>query len=74
MENDAPRPVVDVLKGAGAIAEFLFGDRRSRRSVYYLVETRRMPVFRLGSVICARRSTLLEWISNGEQKAVGGFQ
>jgi len=58
----------DLLRGADAIAEFLFGDRRHRRKVYYLTgEARvRLPHFRLGAIICARRSTLLRWIETRE--------
>jgi hypothetical protein len=60
----------DLLRGASEIAEFVFGNRRHRRAVYHLaVEVKpecRMPVFRLGSVICARRSTLLRWIAEQE--------
>ena len=54
----------DLLHGAGAIALFLFGDANKRRRVYYLAsETNlKLPIFRIGNVICARKSTLLEWI------------
>src|SRR6185369_3272298 len=41
----------DLLEGAHAIAEFLFGagdTMRNRRRIYHLVETSRLPVFRLG--------------------------
>lgn len=64
-----PSPLVgDILHGADEIAEFLFGDKKSRRKVYNLVETARLPVFRLGVNICARKSVLLEWISAQERK------
>ena len=58
----------DLLCGADAIAEFLFGDRRQRRKVYHLAETTRFPVFRLGSKLCARRSVLVGWIAEQEQR------
>ena len=60
----------DLLQGADAIAEFLFGDRRQRRRVYYLTgEARgRLPHFRLGAIICARKSTLLRWIEAHEAR------
>lgn len=49
------RPVQpDILKGAAAIAEFLFGAKHRRREVYYLVERDSLPHFKLGSMICAR--------------------
>jgi hypothetical protein len=60
----------DLLRGAAEIAEFIFGNPRHRRAVYHLaVEVKpesRMPIFRLGSVLCARRSTLLRWIAEQE--------
>ena len=58
----------DLLRGADEIAEFLFGDRRARRKVYHLVTTSNLPVFKLGSMICARKSVLLQWIEDQEQR------
>jgi hypothetical protein len=60
----------DLLRGADAIAEFIFGERASRRKVYYLAECTKLPVFRLGSVLCARRSVLLAWIAGQEGRAL----
>jgi hypothetical protein len=57
----------DILYGADGIAEFLYGDRKLRRKVYNLVETARLPHFRLGAAICARRSVLLAWIKTQEE-------
>ncbi len=56
----------DILRGADKIAEFLFGDPKLRRKVYHLVETGRLPVFRLGTTICARKSTLVAFIEQQE--------
>jgi hypothetical protein len=57
----------DILHGAGAIAEHLFGASAARRRVYYLVESGQLPHFRVGRArICARRSTLARWISEQE--------
>jgi hypothetical protein len=56
----------DLLRGAGEIAAFLFGDARERRKIYHLAENAGLPVFRLGAVLCARRSTLLSWIAAQE--------
>lgn len=58
----------DLLRGADAIAEFVFGDKKHRRKVYYLtgVAKLRMPHFRMGSVVCARKSTLMRWIEERE--------
>lgn len=57
----------DVLYGADAIAEFMFGSKDSRRAVYNLIQGKSIPHFRIGATICARKSVLLAWI--GEQEA-----
>lgn len=58
----------DLLHGAEAIAIFVFGDIRHRRKVYYYASDAklRLPTFRIGNVICARKSKLLEWIEMQE--------
>ena len=58
----------DLLRGADEIAEFIFGKKGGRRKIYYLAETSHLPVFRLGAVLCARRSVLLRWISGQESR------
>jgi hypothetical protein len=60
----------DLLRGAHEIAEFIFGEPASRRKVYYLAEYTRLPVFRLGSQLCARRSVLLKWIATQENRGL----
>ena len=60
----------DILYGAAEIAEFLLTGQNGRRKVYHLVETSRLPVFRIGSKICARRSVLLKWIADQEQRTL----
>ncbi|ETD85846.1 hypothetical protein ACTTAF_17480 [Rhodobacter capsulatus] len=63
----------DLLHGADAIARFMFGDAKHRRKVYYLTgeAPRGMPHFKMGSVICARKSTLLNWIAQQERFTPG---
>ena len=61
----------DILRGADEIAHFIFGARGNRRMVYYLAECSRLPVFRLGSVLCARWSVLLDWIAGQEGRVAG---
>ena len=59
----------DLLRGADAIAEFMFGSTSERRKVYYLANTGKrnsLPVFRMGSVLCARKSSLIQWIEAQE--------
>ncbi len=41
--------------------------KQAQRSVYHLVETSRLPVFRLGSRIAARRSALKEYVEKQER-------
>jgi hypothetical protein len=62
---------LDLLCGAEAIATFLFGRGANRKRVYHLVEKSNLPVFRLGSVLCARKNILLGWIEVQERKAAG---
>jgi hypothetical protein len=67
-DSASPELAGDLLRGADQIAEFIFGARGSRRKVYYLAETSHLPVFRLGAVLCARRSVLLRWIAGQESR------
>jgi hypothetical protein len=60
----------DLLLGARQIAKFIFGPEGNRRQVYYLVEYARLPVFRLGTGLCARRSVLLNWIAMQESRVL----
>jgi hypothetical protein len=65
----SPELADDLLRGADEIAAFIFGKTRSnRRKIHYLAETSRLPVFRLGAVLCARKSVLLGWISGMESR------
>jgi hypothetical protein len=67
--NDPSQGIADdLLRGADEIAEFIFGKKGGRRKIYYLAETSHLPVFRLGAVLCARRSVLLRWISGQESR------
>ncbi len=58
----------DLLRGADQIAKFIFGDAKHRRKVYYLTgeAAKGLPHFKIGSVICARKSTLMNWIAAQE--------
>ncbi|MEO5334453.1 MAG: hypothetical protein H7839_20755 [Magnetococcus sp. YQC-5] len=58
----------DLLHGADAIAEFVFGHRRHRRKVYHLTSHPKhsMPHFKIGSVTCALKSSLRRWIKKQE--------
>ncbi|MEF2557591.1 DNA-binding protein [Aurantimonas sp. C2-5-R2] len=56
----------DLLKGADAIADYTGFDRRS---VYHFASKGGLPTFRVGALICARKTTLMAWIS--EQETAG---
>jgi hypothetical protein len=71
----------DVLEGAEEIAEFLFGDdpdpiarrQRIRRVYRWTSEVKpadRLPVFHVGQLLFARKSTLLSWIANRERRGL----
>jgi hypothetical protein len=58
------------LRGAEAIAEYIFGDRRHRRKVYYLAECSQIPIFRLGATLCLRPSAYRLWIETQEARNI----
>ena len=60
----------DLLRGADAIAEFVFGDRRERRRVYHLKDRGHLPVFQMGATVCARKTTLIAWIEAQERASI----
>lgn len=59
----------DILTGADQIAGFIYGNPKKRRQVYHLAENAKLPVFRMGATICARKSTILHWIAEQENAA-----
>jgi hypothetical protein len=64
----------DLLRGADEIAKFLFGDSAKRRKVYHLAATSNLPVFKLGSMIYARRHVILQWVKDQEDRRSGNGQ
>jgi hypothetical protein len=59
----------DLLRGAAAIAEFMLGDKAERKKVYHWAELPpgvKPPIFRIGSILCARPSRLIAWIAEQE--------
>jgi len=57
----------DLLEGAAEIAAFMFGDKSKTGKVYHLARTSRLPFFRSGTRLCARKSTLLRSIEDQER-------
>jgi excisionase family DNA binding protein len=62
-ENQGP----DLLYGAPAIADYL---GLSDDAVYHLARQKRIPTFKMGRTVCARRSTLVRAIAELEAEAV----
>jgi excisionase family DNA binding protein len=58
--------VPDLLYGADAIAAFL---GVTRPTVYHLAETKRIPFFKIGKTVCARRATLIAALKALEHEA-----
>ncbi|WP_248306929.1 DNA-binding protein [Bosea sp. AAP35] len=58
----------DLLHGAKAISLFIYGSayETSTRRIYHAVDKLGLPTFRMGSTICARRSSILKWIERQE--------
>lgn len=66
MTSDDTEFSQDLLRGADEIALFLFGEESARRKVYHLISSTRFPHFKLGAMVCARKSVLLKWIEAQE--------
>jgi hypothetical protein len=81
MTNKATRPLGvtgeaipladDLLRGANEIAMFIYGTDQDAdcRRVYHAASKHGLPTFKLGGVICARKSTILAWIEDQERAA-----
>lgn len=63
--NDNPL-AADILQGADAIAAWT---GFKRRAIYHAVACGHIPTFRMGEIICARKSTLNRWVSEQEARA-----
>lgn len=61
----------DLMNGAGPIAEFIYGEDNepNRRKVYHLSDKHGLPTFKLGGVLCGRRSTIMRWVEQQEGAA-----
>ena len=64
----------DVLVGAQDIARFIFGhsSRERCKQIYHFTSSkvphgRRLPSFHLGTLLCARKSSILRWIEQQER-------
>ena len=48
VDGTKPEPI-DLLEGAAAIAEYLFGDASQRRRVYHAAANTDLPIFKLST-------------------------
>ena len=60
------RPTADLLYGVPAISQFL---GISTHAAYDLAAQKRIPTFKVGKIICARRARILEAFEQLEQTA-----
>lgn len=61
----------DLLRGADAISQFIYGTAEERRKVYHAADRHGLPVFRIGGILHGRKSTILSWIE-AQERAAGG--
>lgn len=57
----------DLIVGATALAEYIFGDPKQRRRIYYLAEIGALPLFNIGASLAGRKSTLAHHIEKKER-------
>lgn len=48
----------DLLDGAGEISEFLYGDRKKKRRVYYMADKGLIPITRKGRRLLSTKSAI----------------
>jgi excisionase family DNA binding protein len=58
----------DLLYGVPKIADFL---GLTKRATYHLIESKRMPYFKIGATVCARRASLLAALERMEELQQG---
>lgn len=56
----------DLLYGVGLIAAHL---KLTPAQVYHLVAEGRLPSFKIGGRVCARRSSIAQWLADMEAQA-----
>ena len=73
MSETDPEFADDFLRSAEEIGLFMFGSRdfRFRRKVYHLAATSNLPVFKIGSMIWARKTALIKFIKDQEERRSG---
>ncbi|HZH10569.1 MAG TPA: DNA-binding protein [Microvirga sp.] len=61
---ETPLNSTDLLHGMEAIAAFL---GIKKRQAQHWADTTDMPTFKIGRTVCARRSSLKEWLAKRER-------
>lgn len=67
LDEAANKP--DLLHGVQAIADHL---GLNFRRAYHMIEKGGLPVFKIAGRVCARRSTINQWLADCEAKAMEG--
>ena len=57
----------DLLYGVPKIADFL---GLTKRATHHLIEAKRLPYFKIGATVCARRASLLAALEHLEQQSI----
>jgi hypothetical protein len=66
--DNTPAFADDIIRTAAKIAVHMHGDASMRRNIYYLAQSSNLPFFRIGSVLCIRRSALDRFIAAQEER------
>lgn len=66
--DNIPTLADDTIRTAAKISVHMFGDASRRRSIYNLAASSRLPFFKIGSVLCIRRSALDRFIAAQEDR------
>jgi hypothetical protein len=76
MENDRKTLAEDLLRGAAEISQFFYGNAKpeNRKRIYHLADSGKFPAFRMGSILCARQSTLIAYIEEQERAAMAAVE
>lgn len=69
LNESQPSPGEDMIEGAGSIAKFVFGSEKERRKIYHIFERHDFPAFKIGGKLYARKSSILKWLAEKEQRA-----
>jgi hypothetical protein len=60
----------NIIVGAPALAEYLYGDASKTRQIYHAHECGFLPIFKLGGQLAARPSTLAAHLAEQEKAAL----